>query len=340
MKNPINNIQPLGFQWQTADPFLFCVHHEDFYPKGTEDLGVATELLTGRYLGNDFQPRDGFRMYHGNPVPGFPQHPHRGFETITIVRDGYVDHSDSQGGLGRYGHGDVQWMTAGSGLNHAEMFPLVNSDSENRTELFQIWLNLPKASKMVEPNYKMLWAEDIPKIEISSENGKKSVIELIAGEFADKKAVEPPKDSWAAHANNEVMILNILMDPEAEIEIPQATTSDLNRNLYFYRGSKISVNGESLASANRAELDPKENLVISNGTEPASILILQAKPIDEPVAQHGPFVMNTVGEIKQAMLEYQQTQFGGWPYERNDYVHPKEKGRFAKYSDGRIEERK
>ena len=122
-KNTIKKIRALGFQWETSDPFLFCVHHEDFYPKGNKELGPDLELLKGRHIGQDFIVKDGFRMYHGTTVPGFPGHPHRGFETITVVRKGLIDHADSTGAAGRYGDGDVQWMTAGKGVQHSEMFP-------------------------------------------------------------------------------------------------------------------------------------------------------------------------------------------------------------------------
>jgi redox-sensitive bicupin YhaK (pirin superfamily) len=142
--NPILSTKPLGFQWETADPFLFCVHHEDNFPNGNEQMGPEAKYLNGRHMGDDFIIKDGFRMYHGKSVPGFPGHPHRGFETITVVRKGIVDHADSMGAAGRYGNGDVQWMTAGKGVQHSEMFPLVHADKENTMELFQIWLNLPK----------------------------------------------------------------------------------------------------------------------------------------------------------------------------------------------------
>ena len=103
---------PLGFQWPTVDPFLFCVHHLDRYPAADGELAPAAPL-DGRNLGQDFDGIDGWRMYHGHRLPGFPAHPHRGFETITYVRRGLVDHSDSLGASARYGRGDVQWMTAG-----------------------------------------------------------------------------------------------------------------------------------------------------------------------------------------------------------------------------------
>ena len=139
---PIIQVGPLSNRWQTLDPFLFCVHHDDAYPAGNEALGPAASLA-GRNIGQDFAGIDGWRMYHGTTVPGFPQHPHRGFETVTFVRRGFIDHSDSLGATARFGRGDVQWLTAGKGIVHSEMFPLLERDEPNTTELFQIWLNLP-----------------------------------------------------------------------------------------------------------------------------------------------------------------------------------------------------
>jgi hypothetical protein len=137
MSASVLKITPLGFQWPTLDPFLFCVHHADLYPRANAEMGPAASLA-GRRLGQDFTPKDGWRMYHGMRVPGFPAHPHRGFETVTVVLEGFVDHSDSHGAAGRYGEGDVQWMTAGSGLQHAEMFPLLREDADNPVELFPV----------------------------------------------------------------------------------------------------------------------------------------------------------------------------------------------------------
>ena len=134
----ILKVQKLGFQWQTQDPFLFCVHHEDHYPKGNKEMGPDASLA-GRTMGADFEVKEGWRMYHGIKVPGFPAHPHRGFETVTIVRKGLVDHSDSLGAAGRFGNGDVQWMTAGKGVQHSEMFPLLNTEGENPFEFFKFW---------------------------------------------------------------------------------------------------------------------------------------------------------------------------------------------------------
>src|ERR1044071_1774244 len=135
MSTPIKQIRPLGFPWETADPFLFCVYHNDAYPAGNDAMGPAASLA-GRDIGQDFAGKDGWRMYHGQIVPGFPRHPHRGFETVTVTRRGFIDHSDSLGATARYGDGAVQWMTAGSGIVHAEMFPLLNPSGQEPAELF------------------------------------------------------------------------------------------------------------------------------------------------------------------------------------------------------------
>ncbi len=146
----ILDITPLGFPWPTMDPFLFCVYHDDRYPKGNAAMGPDASLA-GREIGQDFAGKDGWRMYHGAQVPGFPSHPHRGCETVTSVRRGLIDHADSLGAAARFGGGDVQWLTAGRGIVHSEMFPLLDRAQPNPLELFQIWLNLPARDKMVAP---------------------------------------------------------------------------------------------------------------------------------------------------------------------------------------------
>src|SRR5689334_13202988 len=183
----IKAIKPLGFPWQTQDPFLFCVHHEDFYPKGNDVMGPEASL-SGRSIGQDFSPNQKWRMYHGDRVPGFPAHPHRGFETVTVVTKGVVDHSDSLGAAGRFGFGDVQWMTAGKGVQHCEMFPLLRQDAENPLELFQIWLNLPKAKKFASPYFAMLWSDAIPNYRATDEHGKTVIIRIIAGTIEGMRA--------------------------------------------------------------------------------------------------------------------------------------------------------
>jgi quercetin 2,3-dioxygenase len=331
----IKKITPLGFQWATQDPFLFCVHHEDLYPKGNDDQGPQSSL-EGRQIGQDFIIKDGWRMYHGKKVPGFPSHPHRGFETITVVRDGYVDHSDSLGGHARYGHGDVQWMTAGKGLQHAEMFPLVHKEDGNRMELFQIWLNLPKKSKMVTPYFKMNWSEDIPVLEKKDKEKREIRIEVLAGSLDKSMAPSANPDSWAADEDNHVAIYTLKLDPGAEYVLPK-TAEGVNRSLYFFEGKTISIEDQEIKSYHGVDVESTVDLHLKNGETQAQVLVLQGKPLNEPVVQHGPFVMNTREEIQQAFLDYQRTGFGGWPWDSSDPVHGAEGKRFAKHPDGREE---
>lgn len=333
----VSNIKALGFQWETKDPFLFCVHHEDAFPKGNEKMGPAASL-SGRDLGQDFMLKDGWRMYHGRVVPGFPGHPHRGFETITVVRKGLVDHSDSLGASGRYGNGDVQWMTAGKGVLHAEMFPLLNQDKDNPLELFQIWLNLPAKNKMVDPHFKMMWNEYLPKITSVDNNGKKTQLEVAVGRLGNEKAPAPPPNSWAADPNNDVAIYNVRMEAGASWKLPK-TAKGVNRTLYFYEGSEIIVDGKKIPHYHSADLREDVDITIESGTDLSHFLILQGKPINEPVVQHGPFVMNNKQQIREAFEDYQRTKFGGWPWGRMDPVHDRRLERFAIHANGKEEYR-
>lgn len=332
MSNPVLSIFPLGIPWQTQDPFLFSVYHLDHYPKGNSEMGPDASL-EGRNLGNDFVIKDGWRMYHGQTIPGFPYHPHRGFETITIVNKGFCDHSDSLGAAGRFGEGDVQWMTAGRGVQHSEMFPLLNEDKDNPLELFQIWLNLPSSGKFVDPHFKMLWHEDIPVVA-----EKNSRVKVIAGNYKDTKAPTPAPDSWAANEKNEVAIWNIHIEPNSTYVLPKSKTQ-VSRTLYFYQGSAIEVAGVKASENHGITLDASENVTIKTSGQAAHFMLLQGKPIAEPVVQHGPFVMNTQEEIRATMKDYGLTQFGGWPWPYPDNVHEKKKGRFALYPDGTLTEK-
>lgn len=337
MADNILRMMPLSFPWQTRDPFLFCVHHLDFYPKGNDLMGPDVSL-EGRNIGNDFTIKDGYRMYHGDRIPGFPSHPHRGFETVTIARQGYVDHSDSLGAAGRFGKGDVQWMTAGNGVQHSEMFPLLNREKENVLEIFQIWLNLPKSHKHVDAHFSMIWNESIPEIDVKDEKGKSVKIKLIAGKYLDHKAPAPAPNSWAADQNNEVVIWTIKMEAGASWKIPAASAS-VNRNVYFFQGSGLKIDGMNFSLNHVAEVNAGAELLIENGDKEAELLLLQGKPINEPVVQYGPFVVNTEEEIRETMKEFGRTQFGGWPWPNNDNVHDRSRGRFALYADGSLEEK-
>jgi len=328
--------RPLGAPpWVTVDPFLFCVHHDDAYPAGNAELGPDASLA-GRRIGMDFEGKDGWRMYHGDRVPGFPQHPHRGFETITIVRRGFIDHSDSLGAAARFGAGDVQWMTAGRGIVHSEMFPLLSQTDDNPLELFQIWMNLPKASKFVEPYFSMFWHEKIPRVSFGAAGAPRAEVTVIAGELAGQRAPSPPPDSWAARPDADVAIWTIQMQAGASFELPPAADPRVVRTLYFFLGRELRVDGERV-DVGRALVLRSDRPVRLEATADLDALLLQGRPIAEPVAHYGPFVMNTQSEIREAIADYQRTQFGGWPWASDAPVHPRADGRFARHADGRIE---
>jgi len=321
--------------WPTPDPFLFCVHHVDAYPKGNAEFGPSVSLK-GRNIGQDFANKEGWNMYHGDVVPGFPQHPHRGFETVTIVRRGLCDHSDSLGAQARFGGGDVQWLTAGAGIVHSEMFPLLAREADNPLELFQIWLNLPAADKHAEPHFAMLWNEVIPSVEHEDEAGRRTSVRVIAGSLADVVAPAPPPRSWAARADADVAIWTIAMQPGARWTLP-AARAGTHRALYFFAGKSLTIAGEPTSQRSVLLLDPEAEVPLVAGPEGVELLLLQGRPIAEPVAQHGPFVMNTRAEIEQAFVDYRRTKFGGWPWPSDGPVHGGEPQRYARRSDGTIE---
>ena len=334
--NPILNILPLGPQWPTLDPFLFCAYHDDAYPQANADMSPKASL-EGRNIGQDFSRKDGWSMYHGHSVPGFPAHPHRGFETVTIVRKGLIDHSDSLGATARFGRGDVQWLTAGKGIVHAEMFPLLNCDVANPLELFQIWLNLPAASKMAEPHFTMFWADDIPNRVVKDANGLETFVSVIAGQLAEvDKPLSPPPDSWAAQAQADVAIWTLRMQSGAHFTLPAAHPGT-QRNLYFFKGQSVRVAGQDVGSYSALELQADAAVELLNGHQEAEFLLLQGKPIAEPVAQYGPFVMNTQAEIRQTIADYQRTQFGGWPWADPAPTHGHDPARLATHPGGRKE---
>lgn len=338
---PILTSAPLGFPWTTIDPFLFCVHHVDPYPKANGQFGPAASLA-GHDIGQDFANQDGWRMYHGTAVPGFPAHPHRGFETVTIVRRGLIDHADSLGAAARYGAGDVQWLTAGSGVVHAEMFPLLSTTADNPLELFQIWLNLPARSKFAAPQFTMFWSEDIPRHVAVDAAGARTEVVCVAGRLIDGATVEPlapPANSWAAQDDSDVAIWLVTMAPGAHWTLPPAHGSGTRRALYYFAGAPVMIGGQRSEPGNVMEVRADVPLPIVNGDTPAEFLLLQGRPIDEPIVQSGPFVMNSEQEVRQAYADYRQTGFGGWPWPSSAPVHGADPTRFARYADGRTERR-
>jgi len=342
MRDPVIQTVPLGFQWPTIDPFLFCVHHDDAYPAGNARLGPDAPL-DGRDLGQDFAGIDGWRMYHGHVVPGFPQHPHRGFETVTFVRQGLIDHSDSLGATARFGRGDVQWLTAGEGIVHCEMFPLVDPEAPNPVELFQIWLNLPAEDKLVDPHFTMLWDHDIPRLVTRDAAGRTTEVTIVAGALEGLTPPPAPPHSWASRPDADLAIWHLRLEPGAEWTLPPAAGPDTVRTLYVFEGAGLQIGEHQIDGSTGVVVHADEPLAVSarnDGPEPASteVLVLQGRPIGEPVAQYGPFVMNTEAEIEQAFADYRETGFGGWPWPADDPVHAADRRRFAKHADGRVEE--
>ncbi len=323
--------------WPTIDPFLFCVHHHDAYPAGDDRMAPAASLA-GRNIGSDFEGKDGWRMYHGSVVPGFPAHPHRGFETVTVVRRGFIDHSDSLGATARFGAGDVQWLTAGKGIVHCEMFPLREQGQPNPAELFQIWLNLPAADKMADPHFTMLWQPTIPVRRVVDDAGRATTIVAVAGDLAGAPPPAPPPRSWAARPDSQVAIATLAFEPGARFTLPAVVDAEVQRVLYFFAGRTLRVNGREVAVRHAIQLEPGAAVELVAGAEACDVLLLQGRPIGEPVAQHGPFVMNSAAEIRQAYADYQRTRFGGWPWPSDDPVHARERTRFARHADGRVED--
>ncbi|MEG0973874.1 MAG: pirin family protein [Comamonas sp.] len=346
--NPlIISAQALDRRLPGIDPFIFGAYHQDAYPRGNGQLGPDAALLKGREIGMDFSGQDGWSMYHGDTVPGFPAHPHRGFETVTIVRQGLVDHADSLGATARYGEGDVQWLTTGSGVQHGEMFPLVHENKSNTLDLFQIWLNLPAKKKMAKPDFTMFWAHQIPKIVQTDAQGRSSEVEVIAGDYAPVdvatngnqslvKALTPQIDSWASETGTDVAIWIIRIEPVARLTLPPASAT-ARRALYLTTGNTVTVDDRRFAQ--KVMLEVRADLPVplhNDGSEMIEILLLQGRPIGEPVAAHGPIVMNTQQEVAQAMRDFQRTEFGGWPWPTQAHTHGTAK-RFAKHPDGRLE---
>ena len=327
---------PLGLHWPTIDPFLFCAHHDDNYPAGNSQLGPDASL-EGRNIGSDFEGIDGWRMYHGSVVHGFPQHPHRGFETITYVREGTCDHSDSLGAIARFGEGDVQWLTAGSGIVHSEMMPLRNQSQPNPLELFQIWLNLPAADKMCDPSFKMLWAENIPKIRRIDADGRVVEVVVIAGAFDETGPPTPPSDSWASKDSADVAVWHLHLDPGASLELPPTRSAETIRSLYVFDGEGVQI-GDTHLGCDTGSVLRSTDAISLHSSGGADCLVLQGRPIGEPVVQQGPFVMNDEAGLRQTFIDYQRTGFGGWPWPVDGPVHAADRKRFAVHPDGLVEE--
>ena len=319
-------LSPITFRLDLKDPFLFTAHHIDHFPKANANLGPATAAQ-----------HQEFNMYYGDTVPGFPEHPHTGFETITLVEQGFVDHFDSLGNGGRYGAGDVQWLSTGNGVEHCEMFPLLNEDRENPFELFQIWFNSSPEQKQQPADYKMFWREHIPHVSAKDTQGRDTDIRVISGQYQGTEAISRPPHSWAAAPENKVNIYLITLAPHATLTIP-ATTATATRFAYFYQGDTLELAKTQIQHKHLAELKPDVNIQLQAGEVEARILWLEGEPIGAPVAMRGPFVLNTNQELDDAFRRYRATHFGEWPWPSPAPVFAREQVRFASYEGGQRQE--
>jgi redox-sensitive bicupin YhaK (pirin superfamily) len=191
-------------------------------------------------------------------------------------------------------------------------------------ELFQIWLNLPRAGKRAAPHFAMFWDEKIPRVELPG-----ALVTVIAGAFQQAQPLAPPPESWAS-TGGDVAIWTLKLQPGALLKLPEAQTP---RWLYYFRGAGLRADGVQVAVNHRIS----GALSLENGAAESELLLLQGKPIGEPVVQYGPFVMNSREEIVETIREYQRTQFGGWPWPSNDPVHDRAEGRFARRPGGTVE---
>jgi redox-sensitive bicupin YhaK (pirin superfamily) len=333
----ISEIFDVNFLWKTFDPFIIAVHHIDTYPAGTSTLGPTPEELESRTSRPDFDLDAAWHMYQGATVPGFPRHPHRGFETISYVRRGLMDHADSLGASARFGPGDLQWITAGRGVQHAEMFPLLDQTAANPMEVLQIWLNPPAVDKMDDPVHRMFWSEDIPCVVFQDAEGRTTRVLVLAGSVDGVKALDPPPSSWASRSEADLAIWHVHLDAAAEWTLPQ-TDSGATRAVYVIGGDGVDIAGTALSSYQAATVDPTASLTLSGLAAGSDVLVLQSCPIAEPVEIDGGFVMNTQAELDRARHDYEQTEFGPWPWDSTDPNHGADARRFSVYPDGQREE--
>ncbi len=251
------------------------------------------------------QRMDPFIVFDYNSKYNFPAssipkgvgvHPHRGFETVTLAYKGRVEHADSSGGGGIIGEGDVQWMTAASGVLHKEFHESEWSKEGGEFQMVQLWVNLPAAHKMSDPKYQALENKTIPKVQLADGLG---YVEVVAGEYQGTKG--------AASTFTPVNLFNAKLKSKgkAEFEFPES----YNTGLLILEGS-VKVNGQEVATDHFVLFENNGEKISLEAMKDALILVLSAEPINEPIAAYGPFVMNTEAEIKQAFRDFQTGKFG------------------------------
>jgi redox-sensitive bicupin YhaK (pirin superfamily) len=262
----------------------------------SDGAGVRMTRVIGSQTLDSFDPfllLDEFRSDDPNDyIAGFPDHPHRGFETVTYMLAGRMRHGDNQGNTGLLGPGSVQWMTAGRGIVHSE-FP---EQQEGLMWGFQLWVNLPRTDKMTVPRYQDIQAADVPDVELGPGARARVLVGSIAG-------VAGPVTGVAT----EPVYFDLHLEPGASyvVEVPPAH----NVFAYVYAGeAKIGAASTQIARGELALTTHGATLPVTAGAEGARLIVVGGRPLNEPVARYGPFVMNTVDEIKQAFADYQAGQ--------------------------------
>lgn len=215
---------------------------------------------------------------------------------------------------------------------------MTNQSGPNTTESLQIWLNLPAKNKRAEPGYKMLWREEVPRPVFASEGGAQTAVLTVAGQLPGHPSPpSPPPASWAADPANDVAVWIITMDPGASWVLPAATHSSVDRALYFFTGDELEVAGTAVRGKHNVFVDAAQETTLRNtGSVAAKILMLQGRPIEEPVARYGPFVLNTEAELHQVFRDYHAGKFGVWPFDIDDPVNKLTDGRFSRTKDGQV----
>lgn len=231
-----------------------------------------------------------------NEKRGVGPHPHRGFETVTIAFQGEVEHGDSVGNRGVIGPGDVQWMTAASGIIHEEFLSRDFLKQGGVLEMVQLWVNLPAKYKMIAPKYQPILSSDIPVVALTGDAG---TVRVIAGEFSGKQG--------AASTYSPVNLWDIRLVAGKTVEL---TVPEGHNTMLFVRQGKLDVAGETLGAADLALLMQEGTQIKLHALEDTSLLLMGGEPIAEPIAASGPFVMNTDKEIRLAMMDYQSGRMG------------------------------
>lgn len=323
---PVLREMVADLHWDIDDPFIFASHHFDLYPVGNERQAPPKEEVDRKDLGNDYYKLFGYRLYTSKMTPGFQLHSHWGYETITLVPQGYVDHFDSLGNQGRYGYGDMQWITAGGRYHHCEMYPLVHQDRKNPQLVTQIMINLPLSEKDTSPEVHTVWKEDLTEFE---ENGCKFT--LLAGTFAGRTATVPSKRSWAANPAHHVTILRVLMAPGTSFTLGK--TEAVNRNIYLTEGG-ATVAGKAYKPSTRLKLKPDCEVEIVMGDTESEVWLLEGDPIGEKQSRWGPVILGTDAEVRKAVNIIRQKEMDEWQWDFVNQKQPLGTERFYRSADG------